>query len=453
VLRGVTLGALALALWQRLVPAPARQAAATTADERTLGAALARWTAGSPPAAHVALDTLPGARTRDWLAALAAAGTPVTWRAREAPPLVAAAEPVADPAGGVRVDVALPTGVVHVRDALGALDSMPVQGGGASLRLPLVGAALEAAGGGARAGVALPTSGRLGAVVVVGSAGWESKFAVAALEERGWTVRARLTVAPGISVTQSATRTAGGAAGARAASTIGTLDTASVAAVVLLDSAATVAVPGLGGALTRYVQSGGGLVLAGDAARAPAAAALAPARSGTPTSDTAALHPLERLRPDAVPLAWGAHDGRRTLVGAARRVGAGRVVQSGHGATWRRRFDAADEAGPAAHQAWWAALVAAAAYVPVAPATGEEPPAAPPPVTPTSPAPLAAIVAALGPPTTPTPPYAVAGDEQGERATPDSPWPLPRVPDTVLVPLALAALLAEVASRRLRGLG
>src|ERR1019366_3377028 len=88
-------------------------------------------------------------------------------------------------------------------------------------------------------------------VLVVGRAGWEAKFAVAALEERGWTVEARLFVAPGADVTQ----------GSR-----GAIDTSRYAAIVALDTtlgavAASVAWVGRGG--------GGGVRAAGRGAGVP----------------------------------------------------------------------------------------------------------------------------------------------------------------------------------------
>ena len=78
--------------------------------------------------------------------------------------------------------------------------------------------------------------------------------------------------------------------------------------------------------LPRYVRAGGGLVLAGDAARVPALAALAAAVPGPLVLDSGgAVVPLARPRPDAVPLAVRRVDGRPVLVAAARRAGAGRV--------------------------------------------------------------------------------------------------------------------------------
>jgi hypothetical protein len=119
-------------------------------------------------------------------------------------------------------------------------------------------------------------------------------------------------------------------------------------------------------------------------------------------------------------------------------VGAGRVVQLADAESWRRRMRPND-AAPAEHRAWWAQAVAAAAYAPAPPPPDAGRAA---PDTLTDPAPLAATVAALGPPS-PEPPREGAGAR--------APGGTPRLPDAVLIPLALAALLGEVASRRLRG--
>ena len=262
---------------------------------------------------------------------------------------------------------------------------------------------------------------RLGAAVLLARAGWEAKFTAAALEERGWTVRTRLAVDPDVIV--------GGS------TALPRLDTSTVAIVLALDSSAAPLAP----ALARYVRSGGGLVLAGEAALVPALAALAPATPALTSIDDSAgaLRPLEQLRGDATPLATRSIGGVRTLVAAARRVGAGRVVQIADEATWHRRFRA-DETAPASHRAWWAQVVASAAYAgaPHPDTTPRSPFAGPP----ADPAPLAATIAALGPP---SPPPTVR----------DAPPAVPHrtIPDTVLIPLALAALTAEVASRRLRG--
>ena len=59
---------------------------------------------------------------------------------------------------------------------------------------------------GARRAAPRPISTRLRSIVVVGGAGWEGKFIVAALEERGWPVIARFSVAPNVDVAQGCDR-------------------------------------------------------------------------------------------------------------------------------------------------------------------------------------------------------------------------------------------------------
>lgn len=499
-LRATALAAVALAAWRRLQPAPPSAAARpAVADARALPAALARWTAAAPPRAHAALDALPDDTTRAWLAALAAAGTPVTWNARRAPALAVEATPVADPAGGVRIRVAAPAGAdPALADALGPLADAPdAPGPGAAARaatdargpaattvvrtrtVPDAAGALAAAVDGGRARAAIPAAPRLGEIVLLGRAGWEARFVAAALEERGWTVRARLAVAPGV---------------VPGAAALPALDTARVAAVVALDSSAAPLAPAIGA----YVRRGGGLVLAGDAALAPALRALAPATPGprpgvtgggapapagpvaaaapatpgaaasatagastggastagaataapgaapavasppaggaplgAPPAGVPIVRPLLAPRADAVPLGGG----------WARRVGAGRVVQVAAEESWPLRLSpTADVDGPAAHRAYWASAVAAAAYAPTpaAPSSADGIGGAPS----LDPAPLATVVAALGPES--PAPVAPSADAPGDAPS--------RVPgDAWLLGAALGALLAEVASRRLRG--
>jgi hypothetical protein len=96
---------------------------------------------------------------------------------------------------------------------------------------------------------------------------------------------------------------------------------------------------------------------------------------------------------------------------------------------------AARDDAPAAHRGWWARLVAAVAYAPAPAVAAGDPLGATPP----EPAPLAATVATLGVPT--------AAPVDGRREAPGGPRPS----DGVLAAIAGAALLGEVASRRLRG--
>jgi hypothetical protein len=132
------------------------------------------------------------------------------------------------------------------------------------------------------------------------------------------------------------------------------------------------------------------------------------------------VYPLESLRADAVRLS-----ARGSLVtSAARREGAGRVLQAGYDETWRWRMEGGSDA-VAAHRAWWSRMVGSVAAVPL-PAAGESSSA--------EGAPLARLVDALGPATNAPP------QESAPRTLPA--W---------LLPLLLVLLLGEWASRRARG--
>ncbi|HEY9427987.1 MAG TPA: hypothetical protein VIR34_12595, partial [Gemmatimonadaceae bacterium] len=128
---------------------------------------------------------------------------------------------------------------------------------------------------------------------------------------------------------------------------------------------------------------------------------------------------------DAVPLE--SRDGAMAV--AARRVGAGRVVQSGYDETWRWRLQGGS-ASPDAHRAWWSAMVGSAAYRAAhsLPLRAEA----------LDPAPLAATFSALGAPVAPEHATAIPSAQPALRG-----W--------MLLAL-LAMLLAEWASRRLRGI-
>src|SRR5688500_11592557 len=106
-LRAGALAALGVVLWRWTCPAPpAAPADPEVVGAAALGGALARWTASPAPAAHAALGAVPEAERRDWLRALAGAGMRVGWSAPTGGDVAAAAWPIADPAGGVLVDVA-----------------------------------------------------------------------------------------------------------------------------------------------------------------------------------------------------------------------------------------------------------------------------------------------------------------------------------------------------------
>jgi hypothetical protein len=134
------------------------------------------------------------------------------------------------------------------------------------------------------------------------------------------------------------------------------------------------------------------------------------------------FYPVSSLKQDAVTLERRG-DG---IAVAARRVGAGRVVQMGYDDSWRWRMAGAP-GSENAHREWWSRLVSAVAYAPSAPSTTR--------VTDES-APLARLVDAIGP------------------ARPTAAGVTDRAPvdRRILIALMMILLLAEWASRRLRGL-
>jgi hypothetical protein len=317
--------------------------------------------------------------TRDFVRALRGSGTAVTWVDSGVEPLMVELEPLSDPAGGAVARLAGRKGsAMALRDSLGRLDSMSLDGIGASIRVPAFAGALVAESRRARAvisaeGVASPRG-----VLVLGMAGWESKFIVRALEERGWRVHARLAVAPGLQVDQGQPFP---------------IDTARLAAVIALDSAAG----RYSGQIAGFVRAGGGLIVAGRAGSQPIRGVAALPRQVT---------------------AWEPED-HDSLT--AWRFGSGRVLQIRERDTWRRRLAVRGEA-VADHRSWWAGLVTTVAYRPVGSRVGTG-----------DPGPLAATVLALDVPTRlPVP--------DGDTAR----WPL-------LLGLLLVGLFGEWVSRRLRG--
>ena len=402
--------------------------------------ALAARRADGPPTAHAALAGAPTAVARDSLAALARAGDRVTWSGDVAA-VAGVAEPVRDPSARTRL-FAVADGAVAIEDSLGALDSLGAPEGARTAGAPraVSGAVAVAGVRGAFVARERTTGARAtahageapGRVLLLGRVGWEAKFTIAALEEAGWAVDARLRLADTVRVTQGRALTP----------TIGTH-----AAVVALDTAAGAEAA----AIARFVRAGGGLVLAGEAVDAPSLAALAPAararrvsgerdafdggdpRHGLP------LRALEALRADALVL-----ERRDDAVAvAARRIGAGRVAQSGYEESWRWRLQG-DADAPAAHRAFWNDLVAAVAAAPTQPAAAPAAGASgrdgrgafvADPAADLDAAPRAALVHRLGPPVAAAP------------VAPPPPAPLP----AWIGALTLILLVAEWASRRARG--
>ena len=381
----------------------------------SLRALLSRGDA-SAPAVHVEATGDVSARARDSLVARARAGDVVTWSGDVAA-LATAAEPVRDPSARTRI-AAVSDGALSLGDLLGEIDSLPA-GGGVITASGLRGA-VRVREGRTGASTGAPAAVTPGRVLVLGRVGWESKFAIAALEEAGWSVDARLRLSDTMRLTQGDAR----AQPIDRHSVVVALDT------VLGADAVT---------LTRFVRAGGGLVLSGEAVAAPSLAAIVPARAGArvegePGAFDAdeALHalpmrPLESLRAEAVILER--LDGAVAV--AARRLVAGRVVQAGYEETWRWRMQGG-RSGAREHREWWTRLVAAAAAATVVAPTGavvesigssDES------------APRAALVQRLGP--------SVASAPTTRSAT----QPLP----AWLGIITLVLLLAEWTSRRARG--
>ena len=416
-LRGIVIAALAILLWQSFEK-PEGDGRAQVRSRMTAGA-LTSWSRSptAPASIHVEMEKTPSRLERDWLAALRASGSSVSWSG-DLPALMIEAQPVASPLGGVRVRVSAPTNTtLEVADEAGVIDTIQPAGAGASLVVASVIGNVVARAGRATATTVPRDSVNLRRLLVIGSAGWESKFVVAALEESGWKVDAFIRVAPGVEVTQGA---------------IASIDTARYSAVVAVDNSVTPYAE----RLVTFARSGGGVVLTPAAAGVPALSSLrsggigdasAPAQvanaSGSITRGTLVMAPIVQPRSDAVPLE------RRSgaLAVAARRFGAGRVLQSGYEDTWRWRMAGA-ESSVRDHRDWWTELVSSVAYAPrvaLASTTGIDD------------APVADLVSALGLP--------IALGDALPRGSSLSHWA------AWLFALLGFALIAEVASRRLRG--
>jgi hypothetical protein len=252
---------------------------------------------------------------------------------------------------------------------------------------------------------------------VIGNAAWETKFVTAALEEEGWKVDAFIHVAPQVDVTQGA---------------IASIDTSRYSAVVAVDEAAAP----YADRIAQFARSGGGVVLTPQAAATDALASLRSGAANRVSSEDASIQasgsvnlanlplaPITSLRADAVPLE---KRGSGVAV-AARRVFAGRVAQLGYEDTWRWRMAGAPDA-VRDHRLWWSNIVASVAYAPRISRTINEGADA---------APLASFVAAVGPSSSASSASNAAANVQR--------WPM------WLFLLIAVALLAETASRRLRG--
>ncbi len=404
---------------------PSKIARVEQIDGRNIAAQLPALTRSASIAPiHISLNAAPDAWVADWLGAIAHAGRAVSWSGIPAP-LAMSAEPLVDPNGGVRIDVAAPGGsVVAVHDDASPIDSVRVANLGATISTPIAVGRISGVVNGESVSAAIPDSARLKSIAVIGTAGWEGKFIASALEERGWHVVARFSVAPKVDVTENV------------ATPSINLDTSTIAAVVAIDST----IDAYGASVERFVRQGGGLVLAGAAGAAKSVASLAPGMVLPRTRPN--LRPNDTIRlgttgfyPVSVEKEHGVTLERRSdgVAVAARRVGAGRVVQVGYDDSWRWRMAGAP-GSEAAHREWWTRVVASVAYVPATinaastlPERGG-----------------AAIVEA-------TAPVANLVDRVGPARPLATNIPRPPLDRRILLMLMMILLLVEWTSRRLRG--
>ena len=379
--------------------------------------ALRSWsTAGiAPDRASIQLDSTPAPVSRDWMKALAHSGTQVSWKG-SLPATAVSVQPIASPRGGLRVLSAAPNANrITVSDDLGLIEGASAHAGGASFEVPSSSGDIVATAGGSKATSDQTDSIRIGRVLVIGGAGWEAKFVVAALEEEGWKVDADMRVAPSVDVTQGSTAS---------------IDTARYSAVIALDGTAA----SRASDISRYVSSGGGLILAGTATSLEAfaglkaggtgnvqTASILEAEPGTATLKSLALIPIVSLRSDAIRLE--SRDG--AIASAARRHNSGRVLQVGYVDTWRWRMSGGDR-GPSDHREWWTKAISSVAYAPVVREAAMR----------KDNAPVARLIEALGP-------QSQATTSLASHARSISLW--------LLFAILSLSIIGEWASRRLRG--
>ena len=407
--------AIVALLWLAWRPELARPADPVAGAAPASAAALAAWSRAGSDTISLALDSLPAPTERAWLRALRAAGSAIHWSDPGASAVAVATEPIIDPAGGSRIMLAsAAAGGATLRDAAGPLDTVSMEPGLTAVGTGGVVGALAVVAPRQRAIAASVAGGALRRVLVLGRAGWEARFVIAALEERGWSIDARLAVSPTAAVEQGSWSRP---------------DTARHALAVILDSSAAPYAARLLG----FVREGGGLIIAGEGSRIPAFAAVLPARAGAllrPAPSVArgdslgergARYPLRDVRADAVVLERLANE----PVAVARRERNGRVLQLAHAETWRRRMAPA-EGAVRRHRDWWGRVAAAAAYGGTSTA---------PPSVSADPAPWMATRLALGAPSS----GALRVEPPARELAP------------MIFTLIVLALLTSWASRRLRG--
>ncbi len=345
VLHGIGVTCMVLMAWRLFTPVAHRPVSAGIAANGALDVSVGTLLRSRRDTIDVTMNAVPDARARAMLRAVRGSGHVLRVTApRALSALAVAAEEEWRASGGTRLQVvAGDTARRAAQDAAGLIDSIAIDGTGLRTRSgPLAGALRIGAAAVAPLASSAPSEAR---VLVLGNATWESRFLVAALEEAGWPVDVAVSLSPKVTIGQGATRQP---------------SRNRHAIVVLLPGAPSSAIA----ALPAFVRAGGGVVIVGEAARSAGVAAI---RAGAPGSSLrgeagaeASDEPRHGL--DLVPIATLAagsvalemRDGRVAI--AARRFGAGRVLQVGYDNSWLWRM-AGDDESPVAHRRWWSALL------------------------------------------------------------------------------------------------
>ena len=429
-LHGVALLCMALLLWRALSPREPHRMKAAITQSGALDVPLAVLLRHQADTIDVAAPATPNARTRASLRALRASGhAPMLRELSKLPAIAVSIENEWRALGGTRIQaVGADSLAAALVDGAGLIDSVGLTADGVRLRWgPVQGAlALRTVRSNASAASLLAMSPSAARVLVLGDATWESKFVVAALEEGGWSVDLSLTLSPKVTVPQQGSVIAP--------------SRARHAVVVVLPGAPAPAMA----SLSAFVRNGGGLVIVGSAARSASLSALragAPGAahageagaeaSGTPRRGLDVV-PVVALASGAIPLE--VLDGQTTI--AARRVGAGRVVQVGYENSWLWRM-AGDDQSPVEHRRWWSGIIASVVSL----RTPMRSPALDAEHDTLSAAPLAMMARDVGLPG-PFP----ADREGSPRFQPDT------AVDTTVLALAVVSLVASWMLRRWRGL-
>ena len=338
-----------LLAWRLFMPRAPEHTAVQVGANGVLDVPVPQLLRAQSDSVRVSMLAPPDARTRALLRAMRGSGRRLSLSAPAMlSPIAVAVEEEWRASGGTRVQVASRgRALLAISDAAGLVDSLSVDSAGIRTRSGPVQGALHVDARATHAASASLTAGapEVARVLVAGGVSWESRFVIAALEEAGWPVDASIVLSPKVTVSQGASRTP---------------SRRRHAIVVVLPGAPS----SVTAALPEFVRAGGGVVIVGDAARL---ASLAAIRAGAPGATIAGKAGAEvsdapRHGLDLVPivtLAAGSvvlevRDGRTAT--AARRVGAGRVVQVGYDNSWLWRM-AGDDDAPVAHRRWWTSVL------------------------------------------------------------------------------------------------